>query len=491
MSSDERLAQRAASGDRGAFEAIYARYHQDLYRFCLAMVGNPDDAQDALQNAMVKVLRALPGEKRRIQLKPWLYRIARNEAVEVLRRRRDTEELGPDRAATGGVAESAETRERLRLLLADLDALPERQRAALVMRELAGLDFAQIAATFETSPAVARQTLYEARLNLRQQEAGREMRCADVMWELSDADGRVARRRDIRAHLRDCADCRAFREGIAARREHLGALAPLPIAASAGLLHAILGAKAGAVAGGGGLAGAVGAGAGKGIATSAIVKSAATVAVVGAVGVTVADRSDVVELPLGGRDGGAASRSAPPSAPSAGGGEATGGSAEDPHKRSVASGMQLKGDRALPAASIGAGKPSSGDGETGTSGSDEPAGTPSRSQSGSAPPGGGVGRSAAKRRGPPSGLPEAASHGQQAAASHKPAQAAEPPVKGARAGGRSKGAPGRSAPPPHSSQKAKPAPAHPEPPAHPAKAATPGGERPEAQPSGPSPGSAP
>jgi RNA polymerase sigma-70 factor (ECF subfamily) len=57
VSSDERLAQRAANGDRRAFEAIYKRYHQDLYRFCLAMVGNPQDAQDALQNAMVKVLR--------------------------------------------------------------------------------------------------------------------------------------------------------------------------------------------------------------------------------------------------------------------------------------------------------------------------------------------------------------------------------------------------------------------------------------------------
>src|SRR6476646_9071816 len=99
--SDDRLARRATKGDRRAFAAIYRRYHQSLYRYCLAIVGNPEDAQDALQNTMVKVLRALPGEKRQIQLKPWLYRIAHNESIELLRSRRGTEELDPEQAAVG------------------------------------------------------------------------------------------------------------------------------------------------------------------------------------------------------------------------------------------------------------------------------------------------------------------------------------------------------------------------------------------------------
>lgn len=231
---DDRLVLRATKGDRRAFEAIYKRYHRDLYRFCLAMVGNPQDAQDALQNTMVKVLRALPGEKRQIQLKPWLYRIARNEAVETMRRRHDSAEIEPDQtASTAEVAETVETRERLRRLIADLEELPERQRAALVMRELAGLGFAQIGAAFETSAAVARQTVYEARLSLRQMEEGREMGCDRVMQELSDADGRVTRRREVRAHLRGCASCRAFRDSMAARRGEFAAIAPLPLAVSA------------------------------------------------------------------------------------------------------------------------------------------------------------------------------------------------------------------------------------------------------------------
>jgi RNA polymerase sigma factor (sigma-70 family) len=144
--SDERLTRRAVGGDERAFAAIFRRYHQPLYRFCLAIVGNPEDAQDALQNTMVKVLRALPGEERRIDLKPWLYRIAHNESIDLLRRRRETSELDVEQVAPGyGLAEDAATRERLRRLVADLRALPERQREVLVMREMSGFDFDEIA----------------------------------------------------------------------------------------------------------------------------------------------------------------------------------------------------------------------------------------------------------------------------------------------------------------------------------------------------------
>jgi RNA polymerase sigma factor (sigma-70 family) len=130
--SDDRLAQRAVKGDGRAFAAIFRRYHQSLYRFCLAIVGDPQDAQDALQNTMVKVLRALPGEERQIELKPWLYRIALDESIELLRRRRETRQLDPELAMPGsGLAEEAASRERLRRLISDLDELPERQRETL------------------------------------------------------------------------------------------------------------------------------------------------------------------------------------------------------------------------------------------------------------------------------------------------------------------------------------------------------------------------
>ncbi len=461
MSSDDSLVLRAAEGDRRAFEEIYSRYHQDLYRFCLAMLGNPQDAQDALQNTMVKVLRALPGEKREIRLKPWLYRIARNESVETLRKRRDNLELEREQGTVGaaGVAGVAETRDRLRVLLADLERLPERQRAAVVMRELSGLDFDQIGAAFGTSAAVARQTLYEARLSLRQMEAGREMQCAEVTRALSDADGRVARRREIRAHLRSCAGCRAFRAEIAERHQNLAALAPLPLAASAGLLHSVLGASAGGAAGniGSSLAGTVGAGTGKAVATSAIVKSAATAAVVATIGVSVADRSGLIDPPLPGKGGDSPAQSA----------------AEPP--RSPAGSDLPEGTDAAPRNEVVQERPQGGIAETESQGKkrarekggdgDSQAGDDaarvvgaSIPQAGARPPGGGYGRSASGRRGPSDQLPEAADHGQQTAAAHKPANAASPPGGGD--GGGSSGGDGPPAAPPSSHKAQAPAAPH-------------------------------
>jgi RNA polymerase sigma factor (sigma-70 family) len=297
--SDEWLARRAAAGDERALAAIFSRYQQGLYRFCLAIVGDSQDAQDALQNAMVKMLRSLPGEERRIELKPWLYRIAHNESVELLRRRRPSEELEEQPAARGAdLSEDVAVRERLRRLIADLEQLPERQRGALVMRELSGLDYDEIAAALGTTPAVARQTLYEARLSLRQMDEGREMECAAVTRALSDADGRVARRRDIRAHLRACSECRRFRAELEGRRDDLAALSPLPAVAAAGLLQGLFG---GAGSGGAGAVGALG-GSGAGtLGAATALKSAAAIAVVAAAGIGVADRAGVVDVaPFGG-----------------------------------------------------------------------------------------------------------------------------------------------------------------------------------------------
>src|SRR4051812_39049500 len=298
--SDERLTRRAVGGDERAFAAIFRRYHQSLYRFCLAIVGNPDDASEALQNTMIKVLRALPGEERKIDLKPWLYRIAHNESIDLLRRRRETSQLDVEQIAPGyGLAEDVATRERLRRLLVDLKELPERQREVLVMRELAGLEFEEIGTALDTSGAVARQTLYEARQSLRQMEEGREMSCATVTRALSDGDGRVTRRRDVRAHLRNCAHCQAFREEIKSRQHDLAALSPLPALAAAGMLQGLVGGSQGAAAGGG-LATPHGGGAAKTIGASAAAKGVATAAVVAAIGVTAADRSGVIHLGLPG-----------------------------------------------------------------------------------------------------------------------------------------------------------------------------------------------
>ncbi len=91
--SEGRLVRRAAKGDPAAFAEIFERHSQELYRYCRAILGDPDDAQDALQNTMDRVLRALPGEGRTIYLRPWLFRVARNESLSLIRNRADTVEL--------------------------------------------------------------------------------------------------------------------------------------------------------------------------------------------------------------------------------------------------------------------------------------------------------------------------------------------------------------------------------------------------------------
>jgi RNA polymerase sigma factor (sigma-70 family) len=447
--SDDRLARRAVDGDERAFSAIFSRYHQDLYRFCMAIVGNPQDAQDALQNTMVKVLRALPGETRQIKLKPWLYRIAHNESVELLRRRRPTEELDPELLTRGGgLTEEAEMRERLRRLIADLEQLPERQRGTLIMRELAGLHFAEIGAVLGTSAAVARQTLYEARLSLRRMGEGREMTCDAVTRTLSDADGRVTRRRDIRAHLRACPDCRRFGEEVAARRDDLAALSPLPAMAAVGLLQGLLGGTAGSAGSSAGLAGAVGGGAAKSLGATAAIKAAAAVAVVAAVGVGAADRGGVVDVTPWG-DGGSkqtqsertqgeqpAGAAGPRQSAGSGAGEAGG---SKPGSAAVTPGTAL--DAGAHHKQTGKGDVGAG---PGTANGDTPAAVaPDRGSSASHPHG----------RGHEKQHPPAAAKGQQTAATHK----ATGKGAGGRGGGSSKDHPPQSTKPVKPSKPSKPA----------------------------------
>jgi RNA polymerase sigma factor (sigma-70 family) len=277
---DRRLASSAARGDQRAFAMIFERYHQQLYRYCRSIVGNDEDARDALQNTMARMLQALPGERRQIALKPWLYRIAHNESIELLRRRRPTEALEEAHGlATPGVEQQSADRERLRQLNSDLAELPERQRGALLMRELSGLSYDEIGETLAATPAVAKQAVYEARVALQEQAEGREMDCEAVRRSISARDGRMLRGRRVRAHLRTCSGCSDFREGINARSADLASLAPaLPAAAAAGMLQSLLGGGGASGSGGGGLLGLLGGGTGKTVAGSAVMK----LAVVGA-----------------------------------------------------------------------------------------------------------------------------------------------------------------------------------------------------------------
>lgn len=235
------LAARGADRDGAAFSQLYHRHHQALYRYCLSILRQEQDAQDVLQNTMVKAHQALAKAELDFEPRPWLFRVAHNECISLLRRRRQTTELTEDLPAAATTEERHAEREGLRQLAADLAELPERQRSALVLRELSGLSHDEISQVLGLRPSIVKSTIFEARSALLEYREGREMACATVRAALSDGDKRVLRARRHRAHLRDCAGCRAFKAGLLDRPAQLAALAPpLPAAAALALLHQLV-----------------------------------------------------------------------------------------------------------------------------------------------------------------------------------------------------------------------------------------------------------
>ena len=163
---DRRLVDLVRNGYDAAFEEIVRRYRRPLDRFAAAIVGGR--SEDVTQDAFSKALLALRGTEAEIELRPWLYRIVRNTALNDLRDRgAAAEELSEALPGGRSAAAEVEAREEIRELMDRLQALPEPQRAALVMRELEGLSHEEIAAALGVSGGAARQAIYRARAALR------------------------------------------------------------------------------------------------------------------------------------------------------------------------------------------------------------------------------------------------------------------------------------------------------------------------------------
>ena len=218
--ADDALAERVCAGDARAFEVLYDRHRAEISRYCSAIVRHPQDAEEALQLTMLCAYRALSaGTTPRIALRPWLFRIAHNECVNLMRSRPRVEEL-TDRhdPVAGALHERVEAREALRELNDDIAALPLRQRAAFVLHELSGLPHAAVGEAIGTTALGARQLLHEARTTLEEFRAGRGLDCSDVRVRIAGGDRRILRGRGISAHLRGCAACGPARPAAPARR---------------------------------------------------------------------------------------------------------------------------------------------------------------------------------------------------------------------------------------------------------------------------------
>ena len=151
---DERLIALIRAGHDGAFEILFNRYHSRLLGFCQSMLKSRQDAEDVLQEVFANAHAAMLADERAINVRPWLYRIARNRCLNHLRKPvpegQDTMDIHPHQNGTT-TAEEVQNREDLRQLLADVRTLPETQRTALLLREIDQLSYEEIAQAMDTT----------------------------------------------------------------------------------------------------------------------------------------------------------------------------------------------------------------------------------------------------------------------------------------------------------------------------------------------------
>ena len=166
MQRDERLVELVGLGSEAAFEAIVHRYRGALLRHCARLLGDAD-ADEAVQETLVKAHRALAGGASVHSLGAWLHAIAHNSALTLLAGRRAGAGYRED-AVSVGADHDEQHRERLDALVGALLSLPERQRQAVVMREFEGRSYDEIATRLGASNGAVRQLLNRARASIRE-----------------------------------------------------------------------------------------------------------------------------------------------------------------------------------------------------------------------------------------------------------------------------------------------------------------------------------
>ena len=242
------------SGDDSAFEALYDAYHRRLLAFCQHMLGSREEAEDVLQHTFLAAYRSLRAGYEVVDLKPWLYTIARNRCLSVVRARREEVELDDAAPATEGLAAEVDRRADLRMLVRDVQRLPPDQRAALILFEVGDHSHKEIAAVLGVRREKVKALVFQAREALMGWRTARETPCAHVREQLATLRGRALGRATIRRHVELCSGCADYEAAVRCQRAAL-AIA-LPVVPAAGLRAAVLG----SAAGGSGLGAAVGAG---------------------------------------------------------------------------------------------------------------------------------------------------------------------------------------------------------------------------------------
>jgi RNA polymerase sigma factor (sigma-70 family) len=231
LQSDERLIAMIRRGQHAAFETLVGRYQSRLLAFCRHMLGSKEDAEDVLQEVFAAAFNAILADEREINVRPWLYRIARNRSLNHLRK---ASAIGVDSMdvhyAENGIstADKAMRRESFRQLIGDVQQLPETQRSALLLREIDALSYEQIAEAMDTTVPAVKSLLVRARVSLAEAAEARKLTCEEARLELGEvAEGLVKLSPAVRRHVRDCERCRGFRKHLKENNVALAAVMPV------------------------------------------------------------------------------------------------------------------------------------------------------------------------------------------------------------------------------------------------------------------------
>ena len=231
LQGDERLVALIREGHDHAFEVLFERYHSRLLAFCRHMLRSTEDAEDVLQEVFVKAHAAMIADDRHINVRPWLYRIARNRCLNHLRRPVPEGQDSMDvMVGENGVttADRVQKREDFRALVADVQDLPETQRTALLLREIEALSYEEIAESMDTTIPAVKSLLVRARMSLAEATHSRQLTCGEVQLELAEAaEGLRKASGPVRHHVKRCEGCAVYRGELRSNTKALAALAPI------------------------------------------------------------------------------------------------------------------------------------------------------------------------------------------------------------------------------------------------------------------------
>jgi RNA polymerase sigma factor (sigma-70 family) len=287
LRSDEQLVALFRAGNDDAFSILHERYRQRLFAYVRQMLSatSRQDAEDVLQDVFVRAFGALRADRREINVRAWLYRVAHNRCIDCLRRPvlAPAEVFETSRKPLHDPMAEAQRREDLRRLVADIGRLPDQQRSALLMREIDGLSYSDLAEALDVTVPAIKSLLVRARVGLVESAEARDADCAEIRSDLMGAyDRGVKASGRARRHMRDCGACREYRSALRGMRRSFAALTPAgagPLALAATNLLGLGGAGGAGAAGGSAAAGGAAA-AGGGAAAAAGTATACKVAAV-------------------------------------------------------------------------------------------------------------------------------------------------------------------------------------------------------------------